>query len=527
MIISRFVRFFSELLGMATPAQLGSGPASSTTFLRGDQTWAAPPSGGGGAIGSPIGGADPGVVLFVDAAGDLAQAGGFGFDQSSGTLAAPLILSASTVTTGAGPTSSRPTGPGLGAQWFDTTLGGPIWFNGSTWISPGGSGLAIGAPVGGAALVGDGVMLYSDSAGKLGQTTNFLYDPVGNALLCGVYATYSGIYDAGTSQYYLSCIDKIIHLAEAMQIQWSSTTAYSGTADVAIARGGPGILTITDPAGGTATLQLNGNVQDQNNTYQLETYTGLTLGNSGSLLWTDTDTTGTIDTTITRAMPGVVRLTQTLSTPSVTPLAVSGGSTNDWNPGPALFLRLKATTAATITGMVAGDDGQLCLMVNTSGSTITLTNQDSGSAANNQWLTWNGLSLLIPPAFVALAIYDANLTGSNGGWRVSLVAPSKAQILPYTFASTVYLTLGASDWHSLTLTGNCTLVVFNEQPNQQFTLVLTQGGAGGFTVTWFSGIRWSNGTVPTLSTGAGKTDVFTFKQIATGSYLGFQTGQNM
>lgn len=44
------------------------------------------------------------------------------------------IKSASTVATGSGLTGARPTVTTTGAQWYDTTLGKPIWWNGSNWI---------------------------------------------------------------------------------------------------------------------------------------------------------------------------------------------------------------------------------------------------------------------------------------------------------------------------------------------------------------------------------------------------------
>lgn len=46
-----------------------------------------------------------------------------------------------TSSTGAGFTMNRPAGATLGAQFYDTTLGKPIWFNGSVWTD------ATGAPV--------------------------------------------------------------------------------------------------------------------------------------------------------------------------------------------------------------------------------------------------------------------------------------------------------------------------------------------------------------------------------------------
>lgn len=37
-------------------------------------------------------------------------------------------------TSGSGPTAERPKRPNIGYTFFDTTLGCPIWWNGSIWV---------------------------------------------------------------------------------------------------------------------------------------------------------------------------------------------------------------------------------------------------------------------------------------------------------------------------------------------------------------------------------------------------------
>ena len=98
-----------------------------------------------------------------------------------------------------------------------------------------------------------------------------------------------------------------------------------------------------------------------------------------------------------------------------------------------------------------------------------------------------------------------------------------------TDASTVTMDLSVSDWHTLLLTsavgGNRTLALSNPTVGQQFAIVLQQPASGGpCTVTWFSGILWSGGTVPTLTTTASKRDVFGFKCISAGVYLRIHHG---
>lgn len=77
----------------------------------------------------------------------------------------------------------------------------------------------------------------------------------------------------------------------------------------------------------------------------------------------------------------------------------------------------------------------------------------------------------------------------------------------------------------VTLGGNPTLAVSNDVDGQSFVVVLIQG-AGGQTVTWWSGILWEDGVTPTLSTGSGKRDTFGFIKVSTGVYLGYILGQN-
>jgi hypothetical protein len=63
--------------------------------------------------------------------------------------------------------------------------------------------------------------------------------------------------------------------------------------------------------------------------------------------------------------------------------------------------------------------------------------------------------------------------------------------------------------------------------NRPFIITLVQDATGSRTVTWFSGIAWAGGTVPTLTTTANKRDVFGFLKTGGGTYMGFVVGQNV
>lgn len=85
---------------------------------------------------------------------------------------------------------------------------------------------------------------------------------------------------------------------------------------------------------------------------------------------------------------------------------------------------------------------------------------------------------------------------------------------------------------TLTHDGNFT-ASFTNPPDDPgavgFTLQLAQPNpAAGNTITWPASVAWASGTAPTLSTGDGAVDVFTFFTTDGGvTYYGFTAGQGM
>jgi len=63
-----------------------------------------------------------------------------------------------------------------------------------------------------------------------------------------------------------------------------------------------------------------------------------------------------------------------------------------------------------------------------------------------------------------------------------------------------------------TLTGNCTFTFTTGLTSGaiSFTLLLTNDGTAGRSIIWPPAVKWPNGTVPTRTTAANKTDVYTF-----------------
>lgn len=95
-------------------------------------------------------------------------------------------------------------------------------------------------------------------------------------------------------------------------------------------------------------------------------------------------------------------------------------------------------------------------------------------------------------------------------------------------SATATLDLSKGNVHFITMpAGNITIALSNATIGQIFLVNVTQDGTGSRTVTWFSAIRWTGGTPPTLTTTASKRDAFGFICVSGGNYDGYVVGQNI
>lgn len=78
--------------------------------------------------------------------------------------------------------------------------------------------------------------------------------------------------------------------------------------------------------------------------------------------------------------------------------------------------------------------------------------------------------------------------------------------------------------NEITLTEVCTLTFPAVVAGTAFTLALIQDGTGSRTVVWPT-VKWSGGTAPTLTTTAGKVDLFSFI-VVNGNWVGTTAGLN-
>jgi len=95
-------------------------------------------------------------------------------------------------------------------------------------------------------------------------------------------------------------------------------------------------------------------------------------------------------------------------------------------------------------------------------------------------------------------------------------------------AGTSILDLTTGNIHKITMPeGNITIAISNEAVGQCFLVEITQDAVGSRTVTWFTTIRWADGSAPTLTTTASKRDTFGFRVTGTDTYDGYVVGQNL
>lgn len=107
------------------------------------------------------------------------------------------------------------------------------------------------------------------------------------------------------------------------------------------------------------------------------------------------------------------------------------------------------------------------------------------------------------------------------------VSASVQNLATASDGATITFDLSTSNVHTVVLGGARTLALSNVTVGQSFVIRLVQDGTGGRTVTWFSTIKWANGTTPTLTSTLNKTDVFGFICTSSGNYDGFVIGQNL
>lgn len=108
----------------------------------------------------------------------------------------------------------------------------------------------------------------------------------------------------------------------------------------------------------------------------------------------------------------------------------------------------------------------------------------------------------------------------------AIVTVPKAYSPSAAGTATLNLALG-NDFEITMPAGNITIAISNATVGEKFTVSILQDSIGSRTVTWFTTIRWEEGTEPTLTTTASKRDYFGFKVTGSNTYDGLVCGQNI
>lgn len=163
-----------------------------------------------------------------------------------------------------------------------------------------------------------------------------------------------------------------------------------------------------------------------------------------------------------------------------------------------------AITAASFSGDGSGLSNTGSTLSATSGTErVVLTNLTSGTmtaSSTDADLTFNASTN-------TLNVVNVNATGIT---TAAIFSEELNNVGNTSTAATIDLSNGT--FVTATLTGNCTFTFSNPSGSNatSFTLVLSNDGTAGRTITWPASVKWPNATVPTRTTTANKTDVYTF-----------------
>lgn len=175
---------------------------------------------------------------------------------------------------------------------------------------------------------------------------------------------------------------------------------------------------------------------------------------------------------------------------------------------------------------------------NTDSRTYTFQDRDGTIADNTdlalKWDKSGNLSQFASTTSAQLAWVVSDETGSGSlvfGTSPTLVTPNIASIkwsvVTDTDGATITFDKNSGDFHRVVLGGNRTLALSNMSAGDKIVIDLVQDGTGTRTVTWFTTIKWTGWTVPTLTTTINKIDTFGFICTSAGNYQGYVIGQNL
>jgi hypothetical protein len=186
-----------------------------------------------------------------------------------------------------------------------------------------------------------------------------------------------------------------------------------------------------------------------------------------------------------------------------------------------------ATALATARAIYGNNfDGTVALtqvIASTYGGTGNGFTKFSGPTTSEKTFT-------LPNASATVLTDNAAVTVAQGGSGATTAVGARAAygfvtLTTTATSGTVTIDCSAADiTYVLSLTNNVTLALSNEADGRRFTLFV-RGQASGYTITWFSGIKWVGGAAPTIPTVSGRVMAISFIRLGSGEWVGLPASE--
>lgn len=182
-----------------------------------------------------------------------------------------------------------------------------------------------------------------------------------------------------------------------------------------------------------------------------------------------------------------------------------------------------ATTAATNLGLGTGNSPQFTAINLGHATDTTIARAAAGilSVEGVNLVDVSATQTLTNKTLTAPTIAASTLTGSH-----QVTGRSYCDLDGLTDGATITIDWSTGNTFTVTLGGNRTIAFSNDVDGQLIKLRLKQDATGSRTITWPSGISWSGGSAPTLTTTANKADWVGFIRTGSGAYDAFVLSQN-
>ncbi len=202
-------------------------------------------------------------------------------------------------------------------------------------------------------------------------------------------------------------------------------------------------------------------------------------------------------------------------------LSSNAGSTIYFDGGGGIHLidnssdnSIEITTAVgTAQPVNITGDGGVNIVSNSGNIHVNSDGSISASDADSQGFTFDSFgSGSVHATYLTITGSTIGLSGTTtitGDLILTENFTQKFQTLSFVGAGTTSFDASLGTIAGVTLTDDTTISFSNINAGGEYTLFLYQDGTGGRLVTW-SGVLWSGGTAPTLSTGVGALDVINF-----------------